>query len=238
MKRKFFIVFLAAVIVIAGLPAINVSANVYDDFEVTYYVNESRLLDGDIFTLYFTIDEDNTGEIDSFDFRIETGANFSVLGGDFNVSSANLRRQYSVNLKYLGGSNSLPIKIDYSRSGTAVGELIYNLEIAEISEESVNPPSGSSANEPKLVIESSSIPVAAAGETMKISLTVTNESRYSAKDVTAKLSLTDSGDNPFEIDSLNLVQSIGSLNANKSEGLIFNLKVKPYAEEKSYELDI
>jgi len=238
MKRKFFIVFLAAVIVIAGLPAINVSANVYDDFEVTYYVNESRLLDGDIFTLYFTIDEDNTGEIDSFDFRIETGANFSVLGGDFNVSSANLRRQYSVNLKYLGGSNSLPIKIDYSRSGTAVGELIYNLEIAEISEESVNPPSGSSANEPKLVIESSSIPVAAAGETMKISLTVTNESRYSAKDVTAKLSLTDSGDNPFEIDSLSLVQSIGSLNANKSEGLIFNLKVKPYAEEKTYELDI
>jgi len=236
MKRKLFIVFLAVVIAFAGLPAINVSAGVYDDFEVSYDVDESRILDGDIFTLYFTFDEDHAGDIDSFDFKIETGTSFKVLGGDSDVASADLNKQYSVNLQYLGGSSSLPIKIDYSKKGTAVGELIYNLEISEIDEDSVNPPSSSSDNEPKLIIESSSIPVAAAGETMKIPITVTNESRYSAKDVTVKLSLLDS--NPFEISSLNLVQSIGNLNAKKSDGLIFTLKVKPYAEEKIYELNV
>ena len=238
MKRKLFIVFLAAVIAFAGLPAINVSADVYDDFNVFYDVRESGILYGGIFTLYFTIDEDRTGDIASFGFKIETGTNFKVLGGDHDVSPAVLNMPYSVNLQYLGGSNSLPIKIDYSKGGSAEGELIYNLEISEIDENSVNPPVSSSDNEPKLIIESSSIPVAAAGETMKIPITVTNESRYAAKDVTVKLSLSDSSDNPFEISSLNLVQSIGNLNAKKSDSLIFSLKVKPYAEEKTYEINV
>ncbi|HQJ38258.1 MAG TPA: hypothetical protein PK223_10490, partial [Bacillota bacterium] len=88
MKRNLFIVFLAAVIAFAGLPAINVSAGVYDDFNVFYDVRESRILDGDIFTLYFTIDEDRTGDIASFGFKIETGTNFKVLGGDHDVSPA------------------------------------------------------------------------------------------------------------------------------------------------------
>ncbi len=238
MKKRLFIVFLAAIIAFAGLPAINVSAGIYDDIEVSYDVNESRILDGDNFTLYFTIDEVRAGEISDVEINIETGSNFKVLGGNLNIPAAVLDKQYNVNLQYLGGSNSLPIKIKYDKNSVYEGEFIYNVEIAEIDEESVNPSSSSSDNEPKLIVESSSIPVAAAGETMKIPITVTNESRYSAKDVTVKLSLANNDNNPFEISSLNLVQSIGSLNAKKSDGLIFSLKVNPYAEEKTYELDV
>jgi hypothetical protein len=40
------------------------------------------------------------------------------------------------------------------------------------------------------------------------------------------------------MENLNLVQSISSLSAKKSEGVIFDLKVKPYAEEKTYEMNV
>ena len=60
----------------------------------------------------------------------------------------------------------------------------FYIVIEQIDEDSVIPPSGVSDNEPKLIIESSAIPAAAAGETIKIPITVTNESRYAAKDVT------------------------------------------------------
>jgi hypothetical protein len=238
MKRRAFMIFLAAVIAFAGMPIIYTSAGIADDIEISYDIEETRILEGNIFTLYFTIDEVHTGEIDSIGFKIETNQNFKVLNGNSDVANAELGKTYSVNLQYLGGSNSLPIKIKYVKDGKDMGEPIMNIEIDEIDEDSVDPPSSSSGNEPKLIIESSSIPVAAAGETMKIPITVTNESRYSAKDISVKLTLSDSDDNPFEISSLNLVQSISSLNAKKSDGLIFSLKVKPYAEEKTYEINI
>jgi len=95
----------------------------------------------------------------------------------------------------------------------------------------------SSDSEPKLIIESTSIPEANAGDTMQISLTITNVSQYIARNISVKLLLDDSS-SPFDMDSLNLVQSISSLSAKKSEGVTFNLKVKPYAEEKTYELDV
>jgi hypothetical protein len=161
-----------------------------------------------------------------------------VLGGNTSVDPAVLGNTYYVNLQYLGGSNSLPVKINYSKGGAPMEEQVFNIVIEQIDEDSVIPPSGVSDNEPKLIIESSAIPAAAAGETIKIPITVTNESRYAAKDVTVKLSLSDSGDNPFDISSLNLIQSIGNLNAKKSDSLIFSLKVKPYAEEKTYELNV
>jgi len=116
MKKRLFIVFLAAIIAFAGLPAINVSAGIYDDIEVSYDVNESRILDGDNFTLYFTIDEVRAGEISDVEINIETGSNFKVLGGNLNIPAAVLDKQYNVNLQYLGGSNSLPIKIKYDKN--------------------------------------------------------------------------------------------------------------------------
>lgn len=95
----------------------------------------------------------------------------------------------------------------------------------------------SSDSEPKLIIQSTSIPEANAGDTMQISLTITNISQYTAKNISVKL-LLDENNGPFDIESLNLVEAISTLNAKKSEEVTFNLKVKPYAEEKTYELDV
>jgi hypothetical protein len=55
MKKKLVVVFLAVIIAFTGLPAMNVSAGVYDDFNMSYSIDEKRILEGDIFTLVYTI---------------------------------------------------------------------------------------------------------------------------------------------------------------------------------------
>jgi hypothetical protein len=55
MKKKLVVVFLAVIIAFTGLPAMNVSAGVYDDFNMSYSIDEKRILEGDIFTLYHSV---------------------------------------------------------------------------------------------------------------------------------------------------------------------------------------
>ena len=241
MKRKLFIVFLAAVMAFGGMPIMQVSADniveIGDDIEIEYSVSEAQISEGEIFTLYLAFPEVSDG-VSVLKISLIDNNYFEAIDGITSINIDDYDEEYRFELRYKrDGSNKVPLKIEYELNGDPKSES-KNFEIEEIDEDSVNPPSGSSDNEPKLIIESSSIPVAAAGETMKIPITVTNESRYSAKDITVKLSLSDSNNNPFEISSLNLVQSIDSLKAKKSDGLIFSLKVNPYAEEKTYELDV
>lgn len=237
MTRRLFIIFLAAVIVFSGITVISTAAQ--NDIKADYnYISLSKINKGDRFSMTFTLENISSSTITNVDYSISTNASFKVLGGDSSKSNAELERDYIISLEYLGGSNNLPIELSYTKGTTDFNNVIENITISEIDEDSVTTPSGSSDNEPKLIIESTSIPEASAGDTMKIPLTITNESRYSAKNISVKLSLGDSDNNPFEMSSLNLVQSLGNLNAKKSEGVIFSLKVKPYAEEKTYEINV
>lgn len=238
MKRKLLVVILTFVISFGSIPYISISAAT-DDIEITYSVSEANISQGEYFTLTLTFDNVNNN-IDDGSVSISFADNdyFSVTSGSSNIASADFEfdEPYEFNMKYLGGSQKLPIAIDYKIGGVDY-TIVKNVEIDEIDEDS-DSSTDNSDNEPELIIEGTSIPAAAAGDTMKIPITVTNESRYNAKNISVNLSLTNGEDNPFEMDSLNLVQFISSLNAKKSEGLIFNLKVKPYAEEKTYEIDV
>lgn len=235
MRRRLFIVFLAAVIAFAGMPIMDVSS-LNDDIGIDYNITVSRIFKGDYFTISITLSEESS-DVDNINFSIASSDYFKVASGSrSSVTNAKYNEAYEFNLQYLGGGNNIPIKIDYKKN--KVSKTIYeNLEITEIEEDSISSP-GSSSNEPKLIIESASIPAAAAGDTMKIPLTITNESRYAAKNITVKLIPGDSDSSPFDMDSLNLTQSISSLSSKKSEGVLFNLKVKPYAEERTYELNV
>ncbi len=235
MKRRILTVFLAAVIVFAGMPIMRVSA-LNEDIGINYNITVPRIFKGDYFTIVITLSEESS-EVDNISFSIADSDYFKVASGSrSSVTNAGYNEAYEFNLQYLGGGNNIPIKLDYEKN--KVSKTIYeNLTITEIEEDSISSP-GSSDNEPKLIIESTSIPAAAAGDTMKIPLTITNESRYAAKNISIKLIPYDSEDSPFEMESLNLLQTISSLGAKKSEGVFFNLKVKPYAAEKTYEMNV
>ena len=231
MKRKLFIVLLFTVIVSLGIPTLSTSA-ISDDIEIAYSVSESSISRGEYFTLTLTFEE-GINNITNVSVSIADNDYFSIASGSSSIAEADFKfdEEYDFNMKYLGDSQKLPLKIDYKKSG--VSYTIYeNVEIDEIDDSDSS--TGSSENEPKLIIEGTSIPVAAAGNTMKIPITITNESRYNARNISVKLSLNDGDDNPFDMDSLNLIQSISYLNGKKSDVLDFNLKVKPYAEEKTY----
>ncbi|HWR62043.1 MAG TPA: hypothetical protein VN580_10555, partial [Clostridia bacterium] len=163
-----------------------------------------------------------------FDFA--TGSEKGIDKGDFEFG-----KDYDFNMKCLGGSQNIQLKITYKKDGSTKSP-IESIVIDEI-DVSSGGSSSSSENEPKLIIESTSIPAAAAGDTMQIPLTITNDSRYNAKNISLKLTPEDGSNSPFEMESLSLVQSISSLSSKKSEGMVFNLKVKPYAEAGTYEIN-
>lgn len=239
MKRRLLAMIMALVIVAAGIPVINAAVSVKDDIEVTYDLNETKISENVEFTLplTFSFDENHIAAV-AYEIDLAADSSFKVTGGASSATNIKNDPQvaYSVNLLYKGGSNLIPIKISYKKDNVQINDAIYNLEINEIDEDSGSS-SGSSSSEPKLIIESTSIPSASAGDTMKMQLTVTNESRYSAKNISVNLVPEDVGANsPFEMDSLNLTQSISTLGSKKSEGLIFNLKVKPYADSGTYQL--
>ena len=240
MKKRVLMIFLAAVITFVGMPIMQVSAVITDDIEISYDIEESEINKWDEFSLDFTIKNVSNEKIDKISFKIETNQSFKVISGDMDITDAEIVEDpYTVNIQYLGGSSKLPVKIiKYYKNDVEMDEGIINIDITQIEEDDTSSSSSSSENEPILIIESTSIPVAAAGESMKIPLTITNESKYSARNISVKLSLSKGDDNPFDMSSLNLIQSISSLNARKSDGIIFSLKVKPHAEEKTYEIDV
>ncbi len=237
MKRKLLVIFLAMVLSFGSVPFISVAASVQDDIEITYELDETSISTNDQFTLYLKFEFSNT--ISDVNCTIETSSGFKVEGDSLTLNNVKSKSvdPYKVNLVYRGGSNKVPIKISYSKNNVPVGESIYNLEITEITDDD-DSSSGSSRSEPNLMIEGGSIPTAAAGDTMNIQLTVTNDSRYGARNISLQLTPEDSGDNgPFELDSVNLVQYISSLNSKKSDALSFKMKVKPYAAEGTYEIN-
>lgn len=231
MKRKLFVVLLFMVIVSLIIPTVNISAD-SDDITIDYGVSESSISSGEYFTLTLTFDWDAISDVS---VEVADNSYFSVSSGSSSITDVERDTEYTFSLRCQGGSQKLPLEINYKKAG--VSRTIYeNVTISEV--DSSDSSTDNSNNEPKLIIEGSSIPTAAAGETIKIPVTVTNESKYSAKNISVKLSLSEGDDNPFDMDSMNLIQTMTSLNAKKSDALTFSLKVKPYAAEKTYGITV
>lgn len=230
MRRKGIFLLLALVLVLAGLPVSPASGD-SDDITVDYTVSDSSIIRGEVFELRVTA---SSSSITSGTISYITDDNFTVINTE---ASSNIFENPTVyTMKYNGGSNAAAFKISYNQSGAK--SVVKVINISEVDEDSGSSSSGSSAREPKLDIENTSIPSAKAGDSIKLPLTITNNSSYAARNISVKLSLEDDDQNPFEVDSLNLTQSITTLNPQKSEGVIFNLKINPYAAEKTYSLNV
>lgn len=237
MKRKLFIILVFTVMASLVIPTINISA-ASGDIEITYSVKETSISQGEYFELTLEFkDVDNNIDDGSVNVSFAANDSFTVTSGSSTIAAAvfEFDKEYTFNMKYLGGSQKLPVYIEYKIDGKEE-TATENVSITEITDSDSS--GSSSANEPKIIIEGTSIPVAAAGETMKIPITITNDSRYNARNISAKLTLNEGEDNPFDMNSLNLIQSISSLNGKKSDLLVYNLKVKPYAAEKTYGIEV
>ncbi|HYE83916.1 MAG TPA: CARDB domain-containing protein [Clostridia bacterium] len=237
MKRRLFMVILAAMFVFSSIPVMHVSAAA--DIEIDYDVDEETIRKDEFFTLHLFLNEGDANiDEETVSFSIDESNGFFKVINSPDISDFEFGKDYTFGMQYLGGSDKVPVKVEYEDEDEKDQTITINVEITQIDEDSSSSSSGNSDKEPKLLIESTSIPSAAAGDTMKIPLTIRNDSKYTARNISVKLALDDMENSPFDVDSLNLTQTIDSLSANKGEGVIFNLKVKPYAEEKTYVLSV
>ena len=136
MKRRVFIILLIMAFVAAGLPGVSVYAGVKDDIEIDYEIDESKINVGDIFELTFSFKDISDENITELKYEIKTSSIFEVLSGNSKESDVEFDTEYTVNLRYLGGSNLLPVKLDYKRNGSSINNTYLNIEINEIDEDS------------------------------------------------------------------------------------------------------
>lgn len=95
-------------------------------------------------------------------------------------------------------------------------------------------------DEPELVIGgSSSIPVMKAGETKSLIIPVRNIHFCGAKNIIATMTVDDVSKFPFIIDKVSTKTSVSPIGGNTNGSIIFsNLQVSPYAENKTYAINL
>lgn len=223
----------------AGTPAV---VNNAIDIE-TYSVDDDTIYEGESFSL--TIKLKNASDRPDSDFasikiRFDTSANFQTNRLP-NPINANLGAK-SISMIYTGGTDkNLPITIEYEFSNGDYGSTSANLYIQEVRHED-NTGGGTPTQpdlkkyKPVLELGSSNIPTGKAGGTIKIPLSLTNISKYEAREI--KITPLLDENSPFEIDQMIMYKTVEKLIANQSANIEFQFKIKKYAEKKTYKLPI
>ncbi|SCY95187.1 COG1361 S-layer family protein [Alkaliphilus peptidifermentans] len=141
----------------------------------------------------------------------------------------------TVDMLYFGGDNHFPFLLKYNEGGVEVTSPSYYSNITNVRDTSdTDPPATSKKDVPRLVIENLEIPSADAGESFDLDLTVKNSSNYFAKDIIVTLLLDEIENQPFAIEEANLRRSISSLSVNRSEEIMYKLRVKDTAAADTY----
>lgn len=206
-----------------------------------YSIDKTAIYEGDSFGLTIVL-ENSSDELDSefssIKIRFDTSASFQVNGSP-NPVIADLGSN-NINMLYTGGANkNLSVTIEYELKGVS-GSTSSNLYIKEAKPETDtgggnNPPPDLSKYNPVLELGSSDIPTGKAGSTIRIPLSITNNSNYEARNIKITPNLEGL---PFEIDQITMYKTVNKLLANQSTDIDFQFKIKKDAEKKTYTLPL
>lgn len=138
---------------------------------------------------------------------------------------------------YNGGENTrLPITINYAEGSTST---YITIDKAVPQDTSITPPPtpvDTSKFAPKLSIVNGPMIIGQAGNSITIPLNIKNNS-YEARNVIITPRFGE-GEVPFEIETLNLSQSISKIAENGTEGINFKFKIAGSAKEKTYPIGL
>lgn len=225
MRKRLPVILVVLLLALCSLPVLPAGGD-ENDISITYRVTEPVIDKGDYFTFRFTLYNNSGVGI--------TGVTVSFLDSAFTVQgegtiSAVFEKEYSCGIKYEGGSNRMRFAITYTKGGYE--QTIYkNITIKEAVTES-------GGATPVLALENGPVPTASPGDNVDIPLIITNTSNHQAKNIRVKLSV-ESGGNPFDLDSVKLEETIGTLDALKSQTVFFSLRVNPAAGSGTYPLRV
>jgi len=208
-----------------------------------YSVNESAIYEGDNFNLTLVLEDvSGRGDLESSNIKIrfDTSASFQV-NGIANPVTVDLNDSISIPMLYTGGTNkNLPVTIEYEFSNGDFGSTSANLYIKEARHETDTGGSGGEDFKPEkykpvLELGSSDIPSGKAGSTIKIPLSISNNSNYEARDIKITPDLEGL---PFAVDQMTLYKAVNKLLANQSANIEFQFKIDRYAEKKTYTMPL
>lgn len=206
---------------------------------VGYDVNKTTIKSGDEFKMILRVKK-YSANVSNIYIKIESGS-FSMknYGSSFipvdDVYDDTTVMTKGNDFKYHGGSNRLPVTIQYTTpSGTITQKDFINISEAIIEDEdTTDTPVDTTKYAPKIQIaENSAIPSGQAGAEITYTLPLKNNSLYYARNIVVTPVLDDSV--PITIEAMNPSQTLDSLQSKESKSVKFTFKIAHGATPKTY----
>lgn len=207
-----------------------------------YSVDETEIFEGDEFNLTIVL-ENISGRDDlvssGIKIRFDTSASFQVNGLP-NPVTVDLNNPKPIPMLYTGGANkNLSVTIEYQFNNGDFGSTSTNLYIKEARHETDTGGGGEKPDltkyKPVLELGSSDIPTGKAGGTIRIPLSILNNSVYEAKNIKITPELDEL---PFAINQMTLYETVDKLPGNQSVNIEFQFNIDKYAAKKTYTLPL
>ena len=247
MHKKIRVIFLIVVMLVTMVFGSNTVLAVGGVYISKYVANDNKDIDeGDTFTLNLTIKNDSSSKIENVMVTFGAGASFQPSSGGRDVPFAGEiagdggTENESFELFYTGDADkNLPITITYLVGGEekSVSTSIYirNAEPDDKTGDTGGNTGGGSVDtkeyQPVLEITSVEIPGGKAGGIINIPLTISNMSKYEAREVRITPELPE---NVFIVDQMTLSKTIEKIPANKSVTVNFQFKIEKMLKKRHF----
>ncbi len=244
MKKRLLGVFFAVFLLLSWSGSLAVLGDNADISIVECEVDNEPVRADEHFNLTLTLENNSGDDLEDIYFILDADTNFyfpnstskkkldDELGEDEEETYSD-----ELELVYNGkDDNKLSFTIRYTKDG-ATEEMEDFIYIDAVPEDEDTP--SSTEKQPKLsVMGGTDIPVAEAGETVKLPLQIENTSRYAAKDITITPDFGEGTDIPFELDKMKTAATISKLNAGDAEKITFSFNVLASAADKVYPIKL
>ncbi len=205
---------------------------------VGYNINKTTIKQGDEFNMAFIVEHSTDVsniyiKVDSSSFSMKNSNSFIPVDEVENDTKSMTKGN---DFKYYGGSNKLPVTIQYktpSGSITTKSDFIYISEAVIEDGDTTDIPTDTAKYAPKIqIVGNSAIPSGQAGAEITYTLPLKNNSLYYARNIVVSPVLDDS--TPITIEAMNPSQTIDSLQAKESKSVKFTFKISYGATPKTY----
>ncbi len=237
--KKTISVILTCLIILSGVLLLPQPVSAAQDVELaTYYTSESRITSGSEFDMNLTIQNLSADNITNVKVIVDGSSSFSIKnsGSIPEISSINAGSQSitSGRFVYDGGSNKLQVTIQYRKNGNYYQQDdSITISQAVPKDDSPSTPIDTSKYAPKLVIASNTtIPSGQVGSQITYTLPLKNTSLYAARNIVVSPVLDDSG--PVVVETMNISQTIESMQPNETKEVKFTFKISSGAAVKTY----
>lgn len=238
--KKLLSLVLICMILLSGLFIASEPVNAAQDVSFEgYSINKTKINPDEEFSMALRVKIYDPAVSNIF-IAIDSGSSFSIKNSGSIIPATVPTADTAVMMTdphtytYNGGSNKLQVTIKYSIGSDSFSQTDY-VTVSEAVPK-VDEPADSTQpikNNPKIVITgNSAIPSGQAGSQMTYTLPLKNTSVYSARNIVISPVLDDS--TPIVVESMNLSQTLETLQQNESKDVKFTFRISAGAASKIY----